>query len=130
MKDVYAIGDVAFIKSSDYPNGNAMLASVAEQQGKQLALNFNRLIKGEKMKPFKYNDKGTMATIGRNHAVVDLPHFKISGIMGWFIWMFVHLMLLVDFRNRMVVFMNWAWSYVNYDKGTRVIIRKFTKQKA
>jgi len=129
LKDVYAIGDVAFIGSDLYPNGNAMLASVAEQQGHQLAKNFNRLASGINMKPFKYNDRGTMATIGRNHAVVDLPHFKISGIMGWFIWMFVHLMLLVDFRNRMVVFMNWAWSYVNYDKGTRVIIRKFSKQK-
>ena len=129
MKDVYAVGDVAFIKSDTYPEGNAMLASVAEQQGSQLAKNFNRLAKGEKMKPFFYNDKGTMATIGRNHAVVDLPHFKISGIIGWYIWMFVHLMLLVDFRNRMVVFMNWAWSYFNYDKGTRVIIRRFSKEK-
>ncbi|MGI9531497.1 NAD(P)/FAD-dependent oxidoreductase [Lutimonas sp.] len=129
LDEVYAIGDVAFIKSTRYPNGNAMLASVAEQQGKQLAKNFNRVSKGQKMLKFNYNDKGTMATIGRNHAVVDLPHFKVSGIIGWFIWMFVHLMLLVDFRNRMVVFMNWAWSYVNYDKGTRVIIRKFSRQK-
>ena len=129
IKDVFAIGDVAFMKSSSYPNGNAMLASVAEQQGKQLAQNFNLLAKGSKMKPFNYNDNGTMATIGRNHAVVDLPNFKISGILGWYIWMFVHLMLLVDFRNRMVVFMNWTWSYLNYDKGTRVIIRKFAKQK-
>ena len=75
--------------------------------------------------PFRYKDKGTMATIGRNNAVVDLPFIKISGIIGWYIWMFVHLMLLVDFRNRMVVFFNWAWSYINYDKGTRVIIRKY-----
>lgn len=129
LDDVYAIGDVSFIKSTTYPNGNAMLASVAEQQGKQLAKNFNRVSKGKKMVEFIYNDKGTMATIGRNHAVVDLPNLKISGILGWFIWMFVHLMLLVDFRNRLVVFMNWAWSYVNYDKGTRVIIRKFNKEK-
>ncbi len=129
IKDVFAIGDVAFMKSSSYPKGNAMLASVAEQQGKQLAHNLNQLAKGKKMKPFNYNDNGTMATIGRNHAVVDLPNFKISGILGWYIWMFVHLMLLVDFRNRMVVFMNWTWSYLNYDKGTRVIIRKFSKQK-
>ena len=129
MEDVYAVGDVAFMKSEKYPEGNAMLASVAEQQGSQLAKNFNRLAKGEAMKPFFYNDKGTMATIGRNHAVVDLPHFQISGTIGWYIWMFVHLMLLVDFRNRMVVFMNWAWSYFNYDKGTRVIIRRFSKEK-
>jgi len=124
----YAIGDVALVKSERYPKGNAMLASVAEQQGYQLARNFNRIFSGEKMKPFVYNDKGTMATIGRNRAVVDLPFMKVGGILGWFIWMFVHLMLLVDFRNRLVVFINWAWSYINYDKGTRVIIRKFSKK--
>ena len=126
----YAIGDVAHIRSDKYPKGNAMLASVAEQQGYQLAKNLNRFISGEKMKPFVYDDKGTMATIGRNHAVVDLPFMKVGGMLGWFIWMFVHLMLLVDFRNRMVVFINWAWSYINYDKGTRVIIRKFDKNNA
>lgn len=125
LKDVFAIGDVAFIETQKYPNGNAMLASVAEQQGYQLAKNLNRKILNKPLKPFHYNDKGTMATIGRNNAVVDLPFMKINGILGWYIWMFVHLMLLVDFRNRMVVFINWAWSYINYDKGTRVIIRKY-----
>ena len=124
----YAIGDVALIRSEQYPSGNPMLASVAEQQGLQLARNFNRLSSGQKMRPFEYRDKGTMATIGRNRAVVDLPFMKLGGILGWFIWMFVHLMLLVDFRNRLVVFINWAWSYINYDKGTRVIIRKFSKR--
>jgi len=127
-EEVYAIGDVACISSERYPRGNAMLASVAEQQGHQLAQNFNRLSSGQKMKPFLFNDKGTMATIGRNRAVVDLPFMKIGGIIGWYIWMFVHLMLLVDFRNRLIVFFNWAWSYINYDKGTRVIIRKFNKK--
>jgi NADH dehydrogenase len=105
-----------------------MLASVAEQQGHQLARNFNRMASGQKMRPFEYKDKGTMATVGRNRAVVDLPFMKLGGILGWFVWMFVHLMLLVDFRNRLVVFINWAWSYINYDKGTRVIIRKFSKR--
>ncbi len=124
-KNVYAIGDVAFVETNDYPKGNAMLASVAEQQGYQLAKNLNRKIMNKPLKPFHYNDKGTMATIGRNNAVVDLPFMKINGIIGWYIWMFVHLMLLVDFRNRMVVFINWVWSYINYDKGTRVIIRKY-----
>ncbi len=126
--DVFAIGDVACISSERYPKGNAMLASVAEQQGHQLAKNLNRLSSGQEMKPFVHNDKGTMATIGRNRAVVDLPFMKIGGIIGWYIWMFVHLMLLVDFRNRLIVFFNWAWSYINHDKGTRVIIRKFNKK--
>ena len=125
--DIYAIGDVACINSERYPEGNAMLASVAEQQGAHLARTLNRKALGKEIKPFAYEDKGTMATIGRNHAIVDMPKLKIGGTLGWFIWMFVHLMLLVDFRNRLIVFSNWAWSYINYDKGTRVIIRRFHK---
>lgn len=128
VEDVYAIGDVAQIESEAYPNGNAMLASVAEQQGFHLAKNFNALSKNKPLQPFVYNDKGTMATIGRNKAVVDLAFIKFGGFLGWMTWMFVHLMLLVDFRSRLVVFINWVWSYINYDKGTRLIVRKFYKK--
>lgn len=128
VEDVYAIGDVAQIESKAYPNGNAMLASVAEQQGFHLAKNFNALNKNKPLQPFIYNDKGTMATIGRNKAVVDLAFIKFGGFLGWMTWMFVHLMLLVDFRSRLVVFINWVWSYINYDKGTRLIVRKFYKK--
>ena len=124
---VYAIGDIAFIQSDDYPEGNPMLAGVAEQQGYQLAKNLNRVAGQKEMKPFKYKDKGSMATIGRNKAVVDLPFVTFGGLFGWLTWMFVHLMLLVDFRSRLVVFINWVWSYLRYDKGTRVIIRKFKR---
>jgi len=123
-ESVFAIGDVAQIKSEEAPNGHPMLASVAGQQGSQLAKNLNALVKNKPMKPFSYKDKGTMATIGRNLAVVDLPFFSFSGLFAWLTWMFVHLMLLVDYRSRLVVFVNWAWSYVNYDKGTRLIVRK------
>ncbi len=129
LENVYALGDIAQIESEKYPRGHGMLASVAEQQGKQLGKNFNRLTYGKKMVPFSYKDKGTMATIGRNKAVVDLPKFSFGGMLGWFTWMFVHLMLLVDFRNRLVVFTNWVWSYINYDRGTRLIIRKFSNEK-
>lgn len=122
-EDIYAIGDVAQIKSEDAPNGHPMLASVAGQQGSQLAKNLNTLAKKNPMKPFRYTDKGTMATIGRNLAVVDLPFVSFSGLFAWLTWMFVHLMLLVDYRSRLVVFVNWAWSYINYDKGTRLIVR-------
>jgi len=125
VEDVYAIGDIAQIETELYPRGNAMLASVAEQQGAHLAKNFNLKAKGKEMVPFVYNDKGTMATIGRNKAVVDLSFIKFGGLFGWLTWMFVHLMLLVDFRSRLVVFINWVWSYIFYDKGTRIIIRKF-----
>ncbi len=122
--DIYCIGDVAMVQSQANPNGHAMLASVAGQQGGQLADNLNRKARSKEMKPFVYTDKGTMATIGRNLAVVDLPFLSFGGIMAWFTWMFVHLMLLVDYRSRLVVFINWAWSYINYDKGTRLIVRE------
>ncbi len=121
--DVYCIGDVACVQTEQQPDGHPMLASVAGQQGAQLAHNLNRVAKGREMRPFNYQDRGTMATVGRNLAVVDLPYISFAGILAWFTWMFVHLMLLVDFRSRLVVFVNWAWSYVNYDKGTRLIVR-------
>lgn len=121
---IYAIGDVAAMTSEDLPYGHPMLASVAVQQGVHLGKNFNRLAKQKEMLPFVYKDKGTMATIGRNLAVVDMKRLKFGGWFAWLMWMFVHLMLLVDFRSRLVVFVNWAWSYLFYDKGTRLIVRK------
>ncbi len=123
-ESVFSIGDVACIESVENENGHPMLASVAGQQGHHLGLNFNRVAKNKEMQPFKYKDRGTMATIGKNKAVVDLPFYKFSGIFAWIIWMFLHLMLLVDFRNRLIVFMNWSWSYFNSDKGLRLIIRQ------
>lgn len=122
--NVYALGDVAAILDEKTPRGHGMLASVAAQQGAYLGKSLNKKAKNKSIHPFVYKDKGTMATIGRNKAVVDLPRFKFSGFFAWMAWMFVHLMLLVDFRSRMVVFINWAWSYVNYDKSIRLIIRK------
>ena len=125
--NIYCIGDLARMASEQEPRGHAMLASVASQQGKWLGQNLNRAAKGGAPKPFKYNDKGTMATIGRNRAVVDLPNWKFSGMFAWMTWMLVHLLLLVDFRSRLVVLVNWAWSYINYDRGTRLIVRKIKR---
>jgi NADH dehydrogenase len=82
------------------------------------------------MIPFNYIDKGTMATIGRNKAVVDLSFIKFGGFWGWFTWMFVHLMLLVDYRSRLIIFINWVWSYFNYDRSARLIVRKYLKPNA
>lgn len=124
-ENIFAIGDVSKIVTDELPNGHAMLASVAGQQGFHLAKNMNRLADKKEMIPFKYTDKGTMATIGRNKAVVDLSFVKFGGFLGWFTWMFVHLMLLVDYRSRVLVFINWVWSYFNYDKSTRLIVRKY-----
>ncbi len=123
-KDIFAIGDVASIETEQRGKGHAMLASVAGQQGKHLGKNLNALTKGRDMSSFQYKDKGTMATIGRFRAVVDLSFAKFGGVFAWYIWMFLHLMLLIDFRNRLVVFANWAWSFFNYDRGIRLIIRK------
>jgi NADH dehydrogenase len=105
-----------------------MLASVACQQGVHLAKNFKRMLLKKPVVPFSYNDQGTMATVGRNRAVVDLPHYKFQGRIAWYIWMFVHLILLVGFRNKVVAIVNWVWSYINYDSGIRLIIRPFKRK--
>ncbi len=128
--NIYAIGDVALMQTESTPKGHPMLGSVAMQQGAHLAKNLNRIAANKTMLPFKYNDKGTMATIGRNLAVVDLQGLKFQGLFAWFVWMFVHLMLLVGFRNKIVVFINWAWSYIRFDKGTPLIVRPYIKRKS
>ncbi len=127
--NIFAIGDVAFIESEQNGKGHAMLASVAGQQGEHLGKNLNGIIDNKKMKGFQYKDKGTMATIGRYRAVVDLSFVKFAGIFAWFVWMFLHLMLLIDFRNRLIVFANWSWSFLNYDRGIRLIIRNVKRNK-
>ena len=128
-ENVFAVGDIAVMQSEDFPRGHPMVAQPAIQQGNHLAKNLVRILKGKKMEPFKYNDKGTMATVGRNRAVVDLSKFKFGGFFAWYVWMFVHLWFLVGFRNRAVTFFNWVYNYINYDKGARLIIRPFKKVK-
>lgn len=123
-----AIGDVALMKTDKSPNGHPMLASVAQQQGAYLAKEISRRVNGMTSKPFEYRDKGTMATIGRNKAVVDMGKFHLGGFLAWLAWLFVHLMLLVDFRNRLIVLSNWVWSYINSDRGTRLIVRKYSRK--
>ncbi|MDY0781142.1 NAD(P)/FAD-dependent oxidoreductase [Tenacibaculum sp. IB213877] len=124
-KNVYAIGDVACMQSEKFPHGHPMMAQPAIQQGKLLAKNILAELKGKKQKPFKYNDKGSMATIGRNKAVVDLPKWRFQGVFAWFVWMFVHLFSLIGFRNKAVVFLNWVYNYIRFDRETRLIIRPY-----
>lgn len=126
--DIYALGDTALIESEKYPNGLPMLGSVAMQQGAYLAKQLKNLSKQKQVAPFIYKDKGTMATIGRNLAVVEIGKFKIQGFFAWLIWMFVHLMLLVGFRNRVVVFVNWTWNYLKFNNGLRLIVRPYRKK--
>ena len=127
--NVFAIGDIAVMATEENPQGHPMLAPVAIQHGLHLAENFKRLFKAEPLKPFTYFDKGTMATIGRNKAVVDMPGgLHVKGFLAWIIWMFVHIMYLVGFRNRLITLNNWLWSYFTYDKGTRLIVRVFNQK--
>ncbi|MBT8297248.1 MAG: NAD(P)/FAD-dependent oxidoreductase [Maribacter sp.] len=127
-KNIFAIGDIAYMRSKTYPNGHPQVAQPAIQQGGHLAKNLKNLLEGKQMKAFKYHDKGTMATVGRNKAVVDLRNAKFGGFFAWFIWMFVHLMALVGFRNRVIVFFNWAYNYINFDKAARLIVRPYKKK--
>ncbi|MBO6517997.1 MAG: NAD(P)/FAD-dependent oxidoreductase [Bacteroidia bacterium] len=127
FSNVYVLGDAGLIQSELYPEGLPMLASVAMQQGKYLAQSFNREARGKEVFPFIYVDKGTMATIGRNKAVAEISKLKLKGVFAWAVWMLVHLMLLVGFRNRVVVLVNWAWNYVNYNNGLRLIVRPYKK---
>jgi len=123
---IFAIGDIAYMETEDFPKGHPQVAQPAIQQGENLAKNLRNLLANKPLKAFKYNDKGTMATVGRNKAVVDLEKLKFGGFLAWFIWMFVHLMALVGFRNRVIVFFNWAYNYINYDKAARLIVRPYT----
>jgi NADH:ubiquinone reductase (H+-translocating) len=125
---VFAIGDLALMRTEDYPAGHPGVAQVAIQQGQLLARNIKSLIFQRDLREFKYTDKGNMATIGRNKAVGDVKRFKLKGLIAWLMWMAIHLFFLAGFRNRLVVFINWFWSYVTYDKGTRLIIRPFKRQ--
>ena len=128
--NVFALGDVAYMELEDFPKGHPQVAPVAMQQGSHLAKNIKAMFRGKAMKPFDYLDKGTMATIGRNRAVADLPNgMKLSGLLAWLAWMFVHLLYLVSFRQKLITLSNWMWNYFTYDRGTRLIIRPFDYRK-
>ena len=128
VKNIYAIGDVAACISEENPKGLPMLAPVAQQQGKLLKKNLLNLINNKPLKPFKYRNNGVMATIGRNKAVVDLPIWKFQGTFAWLVWMFVHIMSLVGFRNKIGAFFDWMANYFSYDKPLGLIIRPYKRQ--
>ncbi|MAP55024.1 NAD(P)/FAD-dependent oxidoreductase [Altibacter sp.] len=127
FENIYALGDVAFMETEDFPQGHPQVAQPAIQQGKHLGKNLKRMFNQKELKPFSYFDKGTMATIGRNKAVVDLKKWHFAGAFAWFLWMFVHLWFLAGFRNRVVTFFNWSYNYINYDRAARLIIRPFKR---
>lgn len=126
--NIFAIGDIASMETSKYPQGHPMMAQPALQQGSLLGENLVKLVQKKQMKAFEYNDKGSMATIGRNLAVVDLPHYHFNGVFAWFVWMFVHLFSLIGFKNKAVVFLNWVYNYIRFDREGRLIIRPYKKR--
>ncbi len=127
-ENIFAIGDIATMETEKFPQGHPMMAQPALQQGDLLGENIIKLVNKKPLKPFEYNDKGSMATIGRNLAVVDLPNYHFSGIFAWFVWMLVHLYSLIGFKNKAVVFLNWVYNYIRFDREGRLIIRPFKKK--
>ena len=124
-ENIFAIGDVALMEGDqEFPGGHPMMAPPAMQQGKLVAENIKRIINKNPLKPFRYNDKGSMATVGRNRAVVDMKAFRFQGFFAWLVWMFVHLVSLIGFRNKFFVLLSWIWSYFSYDKSNRLIIAR------
>ncbi|GGB83310.1 NADH dehydrogenase [Flavobacterium suaedae] len=121
--DIYAIGDIAYMETGDFPKGHPQLASVAISQAVHLAENFKLKLKGKPLKFYEYKDKGSMATIGKRKAVVDLPQFSFQGRFAWFFWMLVHIMLILNLKNKLVIFINWVMSYFTNDSTLRVILK-------
>lgn len=127
-ENIFAIGDVASVTVPDNPNGYPGVAQVAIQQGKHLSKNIMAIIKGEQPISFKYNDKGSMATIGRNKAVADIGKLRFGGFIAWMLWCFVHVFSLVGLKNKITVFITWIGRYFTYNGPTRIIIRPFSRQ--
>jgi NADH dehydrogenase len=131
-QNIYAIGDLAYMETSKYPNGHPQVATAAIQQAKLLAGNLLKIKDGKTdLKEYEYKDKGTMATVGRNLAVVDIPKPKLhfGGWFAWMIWMSLHLMLILGVKNKFFVFINWLYNYFTYDQSLRLIFKEFKKTK-
>lgn len=124
LDDVYAVGDIAYMETSKYPNSHPQVANVAIGQGKNLAKNINsKESGGNRDKKYEYKNLGAMATVGRNKAVVDFPFVKLKGRFAWIIWMFLHLMLILSVRNKLIIFINWAWNYITRNSSLRLILK-------
>ncbi len=127
--NIYALGDIAGMTTPKYPNTHPQVASVAIQQAKTLAQNLKNQWQGKQKVEFEYFDKGSMATIGKRKAVVDLPNFSFQGRIAWLAWMFIHLMLILSVKNKLSIFVNWAFSYFSNDSTLRVLLRPASKVK-
>lgn len=127
-EDIFAIGDTSLLISDTSPKGHPQVAQVALQMAKRLAKNLNSTKDSSKWEKFAYVDKGSLATIGRNAAVADLGKFRFGGWFAWWLWLFIHIVSIVGMRNKVSIFIDWVWSYLNYDVSLRLFIRpKFNK---
>ena len=124
VKDIFAIGDIAYMLEGKYAEtGHPQVAQTGIQMAKNLAGNFKNELNNKAPLAFHYKDLGSLATIGRNKAVADLPFWHFQGAFAWFVWLFVHLTSLMGVKNKVFVFLNWVWGYISYDQGLRLIIR-------
>jgi NADH dehydrogenase len=121
--NIFVLGDAALMETPKYPKGHPQVANVAINQAALLAKNLIRLIKGKPTRDYEYFNLGSMATIGRNKAVVDLPFVKFKGMVAWYVWMFLHLMLILSVRNKLIIFINWAWAYTTKNSALRLILK-------
>jgi NADH dehydrogenase len=121
--NVFAVGDMAFMKTPKYPKGHPQLANVAINQARNLAKNLKKLLHKKELIEYEYKDLGSMATLARNKAIVDLPFLSFKGFFAWVIWMFLHLMLILSVRNKLIIFINWAWAYIFKDTALRLILK-------
>lgn len=126
--NIYALGDIANMETEKYPKGHPQLANVAINQAKLLAKNLKSITLNKSTEEFEYKDLGSMATVGTNKAVVDLPFVKFSGYFAWVIWMFLHLMLILSVKNKLIIFINWAWAYITKDTSLRLILNPSKKE--
>jgi NADH dehydrogenase len=122
--EVFAVGDMAYLEGYKGDQAYPMVAQVAIQQGKQAAHNILEHVAGRKMQPFHYFDQGSMATIGRRYAILDAFGVRLSGRLAWFGWLFIHIIYLIGFRNRLIVLSNWAVNYFSYERAVRLITGK------
>jgi NADH dehydrogenase len=124
LKNVFAIGDIAYMTTPKYPKAHPQVANVAINQARLLAKNLQQLVLHKPLRKYEYNDLGAMATIGRNKAVVDLPFIKFGGYPAWMVWMVLHLMLILSVKNKLIIFIHWAWSYITQNSSLRLILKQ------
>ncbi len=127
-ENIFAVGDIAYMETPLYPKAHPQLANVAINQAKLLAKNLKSLLQKKPIKEFEYKDLGSMATIGRNKAVVDLPFLHFKGYFAWLTWIFVHLMLILSVKNKLIIFINWAWAYISKDTSLGLILTQQNKK--